>query len=314
MSSPRLLRCSGKWHRSVEKIFGKMPLQCDRESTAYMSETTVMLDPLDMDGPLGNSVTTDSMSAPGFGSPVDSEACDIAESSSAASNDTAIPAKLYSTTLQDQLAQGLRRLSQWAHMRGWSKWSTQRITPTQLKILGLLAARAQGLSSTQVARELGVSPATLCDSVKALRRKGYVIRQRDSEDARRKTLRLTPEGGSIALESAASDPLLDAFVGLTAAEQGLLQVLWMKMIHALESDGALPPSRTCVRCQFFRPFCAPSSDTPHMCLKVQHEFAANAARLDCEVFEAANAVEQNALWEAFVDGTARGSVRGTSCS
>ena len=272
-----------------------------------------MLDMREMSGSPGPSVSyaggrhtsilagtsTDPGLAPAA-APAPSEASDITTSSAAAAS----PATLDPTTLQDQLTQALRRLSQWAHMRGWRKWSTQRITPTQSKILGLLAARAHGLSSTQVARELGVSPATLCDSVKALRRKGYVTRQRDSEDARRKTLQLTPEGASIALESAASDPLLEAVEGLTMAEQEVLQVLWMKMIHALEGNGALPPSRTCVRCQFFRPFCAPSSDTPHRCLKVQNEFAASAVRLDCELFEAAGALEQNALWEAFEIGRA----------
>ena len=155
-----------------------------------------------------------------------------------------------------------------------------------------------------MARELGVSPATLCDSLKAMRHKGYVTRQRNPQDGRQHTLQLTPEGRSLALEAATFDPLLEAFVGLTAAEQEVLQLLWIKIFHALETGGALPPSRTCVRCQSFRPFRTPSSDTPHMCLKAQQVFASSKVRLDCEVFEAAEAAEQNTLWEAFMDGTA----------
>ena len=78
----------------------------------------------------------------------------------------------------------------------------------------------------------------------------------------------------------------------------------MKMIHALEDGGAMPPSRMCVRCQFFQPFYASSSGTPHMCLKAQQALGANAVRFDCDIFEAAGAAEQKVLWEAFVGGTA----------
>ena len=242
---------------------------------------------------------------PSTASPTPSEGSESAASSANASDDTAHHEKRDPTTLPVLLAHGLRRLSQWAHMSGWSKWSKQRLTPTQLKIMGLLATRAQGMSLTEVAREFGATASTTCDSTKALKHKGLVTKLRDPQDARQHILLLTPEGRSIADEAATSDPLLEAFAGLTVVEQEVLQVLWMKMIHALEEGGAMPPSRMCVRCQFFQPFYAPSSDTPHMCLKAQQALAANAVRFDCDIFEAAGAEEQKVLWEAFVGGTAR---------
>lgn len=262
---------------------------------------------LDATAVLCSTVASDTVS------PALSEDSETAASSPAASDDTARFKTLEPTTPQGLLAQALRRLTQWAHMQGWSKWATQRLTPTQLKILGMLATRAQGLSLTEVARELGASASTTCDSMKALKHKGFLTQRRDPEDARQHTLLLTPKGHSIASEAVTSDPLLEAFAGLTAVEQEVLQVLWMKMIHELENSGALPASRTCVRCQFFRPFFAPSSGTPHMCLKVQQALAASTVRLDCDMFEAASAAEQDALWEAFVGGTAQNRQIDAAC-
>jgi DNA-binding MarR family transcriptional regulator len=207
------------------------------------------------------------------------------------------------TPLENRLAAGLRRLSQWVHTQGWRHWATRRLTPTQLKVVGILFARPQGVSLTQVARELGSTAATVCDSVKALRKKGYVTGKKNPQDGREHTLRLTPKGQAIAQELLTEDPLLEGFAGLTSAEQQRLQVLWMKMIHALETSGALPPSRMCVRCQFFQAFCAPDAEAPHYCGQAQQPLAAQAVRFDCPVFEAAPAPAQAALWEAFVDGT-----------
>jgi len=43
--------------------------------------------------------------------------------------------------LQQALASALRRLAQLAHTSSWDQWASQRLTPTQRKILELLASR-----------------------------------------------------------------------------------------------------------------------------------------------------------------------------
>ena len=232
--------------------------------------------------------------------PASPDAIEAAAGSATASRPT-----LDNTTLESSLAAGLRRLSQWVHTRGWSLWASRRLTPTQLKVLDLLGSRRQGLSLTQVARELGTTAATICDCVGALKEKGFVTRKRNPQDGREKTLRLTPAGLKVAHEAVKSDPLLEVFASLSVAEQQMLQVLSMKMIYGLESSGALPPSRMCVRCQYFQPFFEPHSETPHYCGLAQQPLNATEVRFDCPVFEAADEAAQAALWEAFVDGTAQ---------
>jgi DNA-binding MarR family transcriptional regulator len=170
--------------------------------------------------------------------------------------------------------------------------------------LHLLAERQQGLSLTQVARELGITAAAVCDCVGALRKKGFVTQKRNPQDRRRLTLRLTAEGQAIAHEAITSDPLHEVFAGLGGAEQQLLQVLLLKTIYALEARGALPPQRTCVRCQFFRPFYAAHSHTPHLCLQAKRPLSEREVRFDCPVFAAADRQTQATVWEAFGDGVA----------
>ena len=198
----------------------------------------------------------------------------------------------------ESLSAGLRRLSQWVHTRYWRLWATQRLTPTQLKVLQLLSAHDEGLSLTAVSRELGLSAATICDSVRALNRKGLVKKRRSTRDGRQQTLQLSAQGQEVVREATSSEPLLQAFEGLTPAEQQTLNVLWIKMIHALEEAGKLPPS--CVRCKFFRPSFARDSQSPHFCGQMHRPLPQNVVRWDCSEFVADDPQAQAVVWEAFV--------------
>jgi DNA-binding MarR family transcriptional regulator len=152
-----------------------------------------------------------------------------------------------------------------------------------------------------VARELGVTAATACDSVSALESKKLVCKQRSTTDGRALALVLTPEGQQAASQLAAlPDPLWGAFDALAQNEQETLYRLSIKMIRGLQESGALPTSRMCVRCKYFDPFRFESSTTPHYCHLAQTPFAEGQLRIDCAVFEAGDADKQATLWERFV--------------
>jgi DNA-binding MarR family transcriptional regulator len=203
--------------------------------------------------------------------------------------------------LPQALAGALRRLAQLAHTSSWDQWAVQRLTPTQRKILELLVRRGESLSLSAVARELGVTAATACDSVSALESKGLVRKQRSTTDGRALALVLTDEGQHSATQLASlPDPLWGAFDVLADTEQETLYRLSIKMIRGLQENGALPTSRMCLRCKFFDPFRYASSATPHHCHQAQMPFAERQLRIDCSVFEAGDAAAQAELWERFV--------------
>jgi DNA-binding MarR family transcriptional regulator len=210
------------------------------------------------------------------------------------------------STLQQELGVGLRWLSHWVHTLNWSHWTGRGLTATQVKVLGLLSARPQGLSLTDVAHELGATPATMCDCIKALRKKGFVTRGRPrvGQDRRQHNLKLTPSGQAMAHELATAAPLLQAFAELTLAEQQQLLLLSIKVIHAVEDSGVLPPARQCTRCRFFHPFREADAAFPHYCGEARQALSATQLRLDCAVFEVADAATQAAVWHRFAAGSA----------
>lgn len=207
------------------------------------------------------------------------------------------------STLPEALAGASRRLAQLIHTSSWDQWAVQRLTPTQRKILQLLGSRKESLSLSAVARELGVTAATACDSVSALEGKKLVRKQRSTTDARALALILTEKGQAAADELAAlPDPLRGAFGVLAGEEQEQLYRLYIKIIRGLQDNGSLPTSRMCVRCKFFDPFRHADSRTPHHCHRQEAALAEGQLRLDCEIFEAGDAAKQAALWETFVSG------------
>jgi DNA-binding MarR family transcriptional regulator len=204
------------------------------------------------------------------------------------------------TTLPQALAGALRRLAQLAHTSSWDQWAVQRLTPTQRKILQLLGSRDESLSLSAVARELGVTAATACDSVSALENKKLVCKQRSTRDGRALALVLTEEGQQAAKQLAAlPDPLWGAFDALATNEQETLYRLSIKMLRGLQERGQLPTSRMCVRCKFFDPLRYEGSRTPHHCHQMQMPLADGQLRIDCALFEAGDATKQAALWERF---------------
>jgi DNA-binding MarR family transcriptional regulator len=205
-----------------------------------------------------------------------------------------------SLSLPQALASALRRLAHLAHTSSWSQWAVQRLTPTQRRILDVVASRRESLTLSALARELGVTPATASDSVGALESKGLVQKRRSDVDGRALALMLTSEGrSSVTALAALPDPLQDAFGALTAAEQEIFYRSAIKMIRGLQETGALPVSRMCVRCRHFEPFRTPESAYPHYCRLASSPLADRHLRLECPEQEAGDAQEQTLLWEKF---------------
>jgi DNA-binding MarR family transcriptional regulator len=205
-----------------------------------------------------------------------------------------------SLSLPQALASALRRLAHLAHTSSWDQWAAQRLTPTQRRILDVVASRRESLTLSALARELGVTPATASDSVGALESKGLVQKRRSDVDGRALALMLTSEGqSSVTALAARPDPLQDAFGALTAAEQEIFYRSAIKMIRGLQETGALPVSRMCVRCRHFEPFRTAGSPYPHYCHLAGSPLADRHLRLECPEHAAGDADEQNMLWEKF---------------
>jgi len=206
--------------------------------------------------------------------------------------------------LEQQLAIVIRLFDQLIHTNSWGQWKGGGLTPTQRKILKFLSSSEAGQSLSRVARELGVTVATACDSVDALASKKLLSKANSTTDGRRLALTLTEGGQQVAKNLwSLPDPLYDGFDALASEEQQTAYILSLKVIHALQRADVLPPSNACVRCQFFNPFRDPNTSMPHYCNRAGTSLAPWELRLDCSVFAEADFDLQATLWNRFTEGT-----------
>src|SRR5215213_184696 len=90
------------------------------------------------------------------------------------------------------------------HVRATSgAWNETNVTLPQIRVLGLLAGHAEGLSGRALAGLLGVGPSAVTPLVDRLVDHGYVRREEDRQDRRITRLLLTPAGATVLHQMAA---------------------------------------------------------------------------------------------------------------
>ena len=96
-----------------------------------------------------------------------------------------------------------------------------------------------------------------------------------------------------------SDALLAAVGTLDDGEQAVLLRAVVKMIRALQEDGAVPMTRMCVTCRYFQPNAHDDPKTPHHCALVGAPFGDRHLRIDCAEHGSADASVAAHTWAAF---------------
>ena len=74
------------------------------------------------------------------------------------------------------------------------------------------------------------------------------------------------------------------------------------MIRSLQDQGAVPTSRMCAQCRFFRPNLYPDQEKVHHCAYLEAPIADIDLRIDCGEMEPAEAELQSRLAGAFLKG------------
>lgn len=202
-----------------------------------------------------------------------------------------------------RLREGFERIALVLRADLWAAAGEAGLNPTQAQVLGFLAARPPGVRPKDIAAHLGVSAASVTDTLNALDRKGLVLRQADPADARSVALRPTAEGLRInqAIATAASQ-VAAALAQLSPAEQANLLLAQVKLVRSLQLADAIPVQRLCVTCRHFRPNARPGAAHPHHCAFVNAAIGTEDLRLDCGEHEPADPATQSANWAAFEQG------------
>lgn len=187
------------------------------------------------------------------------------------------------TDLQrQQAAAGLEQLASLVRAQSWRQDGTPSLPLTQAAVLRMLAGAATPLRAAQVVERLGISAASLSDSLKALEAKGWLIRTADPTDKRASLLGVTDAGSEIVARL--NDPqqgMAALMSSLDEQDIGALLRVTQLLVREAQQKGLATGSRTCLGCQFFRPGAGDQPGKPHFCALVQQPFGDSELRVDC---------------------------------
>lgn len=188
-----------------------------------------------------------------------------------------------------QAAAGLEQLASLVRAQSWRSEGAPALPPTQTAVLRMLAGTQGGLRARRIADRLGVSPASLSDSLKAMEAKGWISRVADADDRRASVIRLSRRGG--ALEARLNDPargVTALLQSLDSADIGALLRVTQLLVGQAQRQGLATGLRTCLGCKFFQPFASGDARRPHFCGFVGAAFGDAELRADCAEQSPAN--------------------------
>ncbi|MBN3854426.1 MULTISPECIES: MarR family winged helix-turn-helix transcriptional regulator [unclassified Paraburkholderia] len=206
---------------------------------------------------------------------------------------------VYGEQAAGRVTHSLLRLSTAMRSQAWDWAEGAGLTPTQGEILVLLMQRKGPMRLGEIARETALTAATTSDAVSTLETKGLVEKRRALDDGRALAVRLTARGRTAAKKAAQWPDFLSKAVNtLRADEQSAFYRTLLKTVYVLESQEAMPQHRMCLSCTHFEPSKTPKK-TPHKCALLGIQMADTDLRLDCSVYEQADATTQKKNWKIF---------------
>ncbi|GAA5073916.1 MarR family winged helix-turn-helix transcriptional regulator [Lysobacter panacisoli] len=183
---------------------------------------------------------------------------------------------------REQAAAGLEQLSSLVRAQSWRNEGTPSLPPTQAAVLRMLAGSDEGLRARQIADRLGVSAASLSDSLKAMEAKEWIARSPDPDDKRASVIRLKRSGRALATRlNHPARGMVSLLQGLDTDDVGALLRVTQLLVGQAQQQGLATGLRTCMGCEFFKPFGSGDAARPHYCGFIRAAFGDAELRTDC---------------------------------
>jgi DNA-binding MarR family transcriptional regulator len=161
----------------------------------------------------------------------------------------------------------------------------QGLSPLQAQIVdfvGKTPPRYSGI--TPLARELGLTKATISEAVDSLLRKGIVAKKTVSSDRRRFQVRLTPKGkGTVENLSAWDVDVKEQLARFTPERKGAMLMFLMELIQSLQEADIIDSSRICLLCENYTEE-PEGDDAIRHCKLRANPLKAGDLRIDCRSF------------------------------
>ncbi|MGE0869462.1 MAG: MarR family winged helix-turn-helix transcriptional regulator [Kofleriaceae bacterium] len=204
-----------------------------------------------------------------------------------------------SEPIDRRIAKALHKLGLAMKHQAWMQANEEGLSPTQAQIIGALA-EGGALTVSELAKQLGVTMATVSDSVRVVVAKGFASKKPDPRHPRATLIELTQLGRKLAAKTKTWPEFLSAAVSsLSEPEQQAFNKALLKMIRMMQEAGQIPVSKMCITCTSFRPN-VHDGPAPHHCALVDAPLADHHLRLDCPEHTEAAKPERDANWLAFI--------------
>jgi DNA-binding MarR family transcriptional regulator len=159
------------------------------------------------------------------------------------------------------------------------------LTPLQFQILFFLRERrGSRVMVSEVAKELGITTATVSDSLRVLRDKGYITKKNLKKDKRFKVLSLTNTGIEIA-EKGYKEWEREILGGLDKFKKNDKERLFrflLSIIMNYQKKGIISTARICLNCENFIENAYPYTSKPHYCKFTDRRFSDSGIKVYCE--------------------------------
>lgn len=183
---------------------------------------------------------------------------------------------------REQVAAGLEQLARLTRAQSWRGEAGQPMPPVQASVLKLLAGAGPGLRAARLAERLGVTAASLSDTLKTMEAHGWVQRRPDPEDGRALLLQLSRKGrAQAALKLQPDQGMAGLLQALDEADLAALLRSTQLLVAEAQRQGLATGLRTCIGCRFFQPFASNDAARPHLCGFTGQPFGDLELRNDC---------------------------------
>ena len=180
--------------------------------------------------------------------------------------------------IDSKIVVSLERISEAFRVLLWDESKKNSLSPIQVKILIFLLFHSKAQCKVSyLAKEFNMTKATISDSIKALHRKGLIIKENDANDTRSYIISLSDEGMVIARQSSVfAKPFEKTLEEMNISKKEIILDGLLNLIANLNKAEVITIQRMCTTCSNYL-----SGSSSHYCKLLELELKTNELRIDC---------------------------------
>ncbi len=180
--------------------------------------------------------------------------------------------------LDGKITAGLEKLSSVFRILLWEQAKQIGLSPIQIQILIFLKYhRSEFLTVSYIAKEFGLTKATISDAIRILEQKTLIIKQRTSLDNRSFSLILTSTGNAMVADTENFANQIQSIISnINQVDKEALWKTIFQLIFQLNQSDVITVQRMCFTCRHYE-----GKEGTHFCKLLHIPLPAVNLRIDC---------------------------------